>query len=248
MSGPEHQFFDRGDGIRLAYRKRAGASPTILFLPGYASDMDGAKAMAVDAVAADRALGCLRFDYSGTGLSDGKFDNGTLATWLDDTLAAVDSLSDGPLVVVGSSMGGWIALLLALRRPERVQAIVGIAAAPDFTEWGYTDQEKAIIAAEGRLEQPNQNSDEPWLTTRNFWEAGQRLCVMGGEIAIDCPVRLIHGDKDEEVPVGIATRLMAALRSGDVQTTVVKNGGHRLSAPHEIALIVRTVASLLESE
>jgi pimeloyl-ACP methyl ester carboxylesterase len=240
-------YFNRDPLPRLAYRKRDGAAPTILFLPGYASDMAGAKAEALDAFADARGVGMVRFDYSGTGLSDGKFEDGTLATWLDDTLTIVDSLSDGPLLVVGSSMGGWIALLLALRRPDRVRAIVGIAAAPDFTDWGYTADEKAVIASTGRLEQPNPDSDQPWLTTRAFWEAGQQLCVMAGDVAVDCPVRLVHGDQDDEVPVAIASRLFAQLRSADVQLNIVKGGGHRLSQPHEIDAILRAVGGLLET-
>jgi pimeloyl-ACP methyl ester carboxylesterase len=244
---PEAAYLDRTGDMHIAYRQRAGGPPTILFLPGYASDMDGAKALALDEFAAARGLGIVRFDYSGTGLSDGQFEDGTLARWMDDALAVVDLLTDGPLILVGSSMGGWIALHVALRRPGRVQAIVGIAAAPDFTEWGYSDEEKAAIAAVGRLEQPNPYGGEPQVTTRGFWESGQQLRVLNDQIAIDCPVRLVHGDCDEEVPMEVPTRLMAALRSADVQISLVKGGGHRLSEPHQIATILRTVAGLLET-
>ena len=247
MSDEDVRILTRKGGVALACRQREGTAPTLLFLPGYASDMDGAKALALDAFASARGLGIVRFDYSGTGLSEGRFEDGTLSGWLDDTLAVVDSLTDGPLFAVGSSMGGWIGLHLALNRPDRVKAICGIAAAPDFTEWGYTDEEKAIIAAEGRLEQPNPYGGPPQLTTRRFWESGQRMRLLDSQIAIDCPVRLVHGDRDEEVPGKIASRLMGALRSADVQMTVVKGGGHRLSEPHEIATILRTVAGLLET-
>lgn len=243
----EARRFDRGDGTMLAYRRRDGASPTLVFLPGYASDMDGAKAQALDGFAAGRGIGMLRFDYAGTGLSDGRFEDGTIENWLGDALAVIDAHSDGPLILVGSSMGGWIALHVALARPERVRGILTIAAAPDFTDWGYTEAEKAEIAATGQLVQPNLSGGDPWLTTRAFWESGQRLRLLDGPIAIDCPVRLVQGDKDVEVPVEIASRLVAALRSADVQLTIVKGGGHRLSEPSEIALILRTAAGLLET-
>jgi pimeloyl-ACP methyl ester carboxylesterase len=239
--------FDRGDGLKLACRLRPGRSPTLLFLPGYASDMDGAKALALDAFAAERGLGLLRFDYSGTGSSEGRFEDGTLEGWLGEALLLADSLTQGPLIPVGSSMGGWIALHLALRRPERVRALVGIAAAPDFTDWGYTAEEKARLQSRGRLEQPNRHGPEPFVTTGAFWQSGEGLRLLDGEIAIDCPVRLIHGETDSEVPLDVAFRTMRALRSADVQLLTIKGGGHRLSEPHEIAAILGTVAGLLET-
>jgi pimeloyl-ACP methyl ester carboxylesterase len=188
----------------------------------------------------------LRFDYSGTGSSSGRFEDGTLALWLQEALAAVDQLTKGPLILVGSSMGGWIALHLALLRPERVQALVGIAAAPDFTEWGFTPDQRKRLQRDGRIEEPNPYGPEPSVFTRAFWESGQRLLLLGGEIAIDCPVRLLQSECDSEVPVEVAFRTMRALRSGDVQLTVLKGGGHRLSEPHEIEAILRTVAALVE--
>lgn len=195
--------------------------------------MEGTKALALDAFADRRGIAMLRLDYSGTGSSGGRFEDGTLALWLEEALAAIDRLTTGPLIIVGSSMGGWIALHLALLRPARVQALVGIAAAPDFTEWGFTADQAAQFTDEGRM-------------TRGFWESGQRLLLLGGEIAIDCPVRLLHGERDTEVPLEVAFRTMRALRSGDVQLNVLKGGGHRLSEPHEIDAILRTVAALLE--
>src|SRR5688500_10304779 len=138
-------------GRPIAYRRRAGANPTLLFLPGYASDMDGAKALAIDAFAEDRGLGCVRMDYSGTGSSAGDFSAGTLALWLDEALAVADRHSDGPLILVGSSMGAWIALHLALRLPDRVAALVGIAAAPDFTDWGFDVGQREGIVSDGAI-------------------------------------------------------------------------------------------------
>ena len=231
---------------RLAYRLRPGLSPTLLFLPGYASDMDGSKAVAIDAFAESRGVGMLRFDYSGTGSSDGDFAEGTLEGWIDQALEMVDRLTEGPLVVVGSSMGGWIALHLALRRPKRVAAMVGIAAAPDFTDWGFTAEQKKALLEQGMIERSNPYASEPQLTTRAFWESGEAMRLLGGPIAIGCPVRLVHGDADRDVPVGVALQLMERLRSADVQINILKGGGHRLSEPREIDAIVRTVAALLE--
>src|SRR6478672_11313188 len=181
-------------GRSIAYRFRSGASPTILFLPGYASDMEGAKALALDAFAERRGLAMLRLDYSGTGSSPGNFADGTLALWLEEALAAVDRLTQRPIVLVGSSMGGWLALHLALLRPERIQALVGIAAAPDFTNWGFENGQAA----------------ERQGLTRAFWESGQKLLLLDRTFAIDCPVRLLHGELDRDVPLDIAFRLMSA--------------------------------------
>ena len=214
----------------IAYRLRERASPTLVFLPGYASDMEGNKALALDAFAAQRGPSLLRFDYSGTGSSGGRFEEGTLGLWLEEALAVVDQLTDGPLVLVGSSMGGWLALHLAELRPERIIAVVGIAAAPDFTDWGFRD----VQSAERQGMAPG------------FWRSGQELLLLDRQIAIDCPVRLIHGECDTEVPLDIAFRTMRALRSADVQLNVIKGGGHRLSEAHEIDAILHTVAALLE--
>jgi pimeloyl-ACP methyl ester carboxylesterase len=224
---PQHLNFNER---RIAYRLRPGASPTLVFFPGYASDMEGAKALALDAFAERGGLAMLRFDYSGTGSSGGAFEDGTLALWLEESLAAVDQLTEGPLILVGSSMGGWLALHVALLRNERVHTLVGIAAAPDFTEWGFSDGDAADKAG----------------ISRGFWESGQRLRLLGGEIAIDCPVRLIHGELDRDVPLDVAFRTMRQLRSADVQLTVIKDGGHRLSEPIEIETILRAVGGLLE--
>lgn len=217
---------------RIAYRLREGGSPTLMFMPGYASDMEGTKALAIDAFAERRGIAMLRFDYSGTGSSSGRFEEGTLDLWLEEALQILDELTRGPLILIGSSMGGWIALHLALLRRERVQALVGIAAAPDFTDWGFTNEMAAQLTNEGRM-------------TRRFWESGQRL-LLGASIAVDCPVRLLHGECDEEVPLRVALQTLRALRSSDVQLNVLKGGGHRLSTTHEIDAILRTVAALLE--
>ncbi|WP_310467201.1 alpha/beta hydrolase [Sphingomonas sp.] len=239
-AAPPLQFVSSTSGARLAVRERAGAQPTLLFLPGYASDMAGAKALAIDRFAAERGLALLRFDYSGTGESDGRFVDGTLDRWLAEALLIADTLTAGPLVVIGSSMGGWLALHLALLRPDRVRALVGIAAAPDFTDWGFGADEVAELERSGRLERKGQ------ATTAAFWRSGQTLRLLGAPIAIDCPVRLVHGELDRDVPVDVAMRLVERLRSADVQLNIIKGGGHRLSEPREIAAILRAVAELVE--
>jgi pimeloyl-ACP methyl ester carboxylesterase len=238
---PDVHFLEFGDR-RIAYRKRAGNSPTLLFLPGYASDMDGAKALAIDGFAERLGIAMVRFDYSGTGMSDGDFDDGTLDRWLDEAVAMVDQLTEGPLVPVGSSMGGWIALHLALRRPERVHALVGIAAAPDFTEWGFSEEARARLRTAGEQRQDT----EEFRPTRALWESGQTLRLLDDPIPIDCPVRLVHGQEDGNVPPEVAHRLFARLRSADVQLKLIKGGGHRLSEPREIDAILRSIAELLE--
>jgi pimeloyl-ACP methyl ester carboxylesterase len=230
------------EGRRIAYRHREGALPTILFLPGYGSDMEGAKASALDGFAEGRGTGMVRFDYSGTGSSGGEFHHGTLALWLDEALAVLDRVTDGPLILVGSSMGGWIALHLALRRPERMRSLVGIAAAPDFTDWGFPEVLRATLKDQGQL---GGEGGSPMMTHR-FWESGQQLLLLGGGIDVRCPVRLIHGDADTDVPVDVAMRTMARLRSADVQLTIIKDGGHRLSEPHQLDAILRTVAAFVE--
>ena len=233
------------DSRTIAYRKRDGARPTLVFLPGYASDMEGVKAVALDAFAEARGAGLLRLDYSGNGASGGNFEDGTLEVWLEDALAAIDRLTDGPLIVIGSSMGGWIALHIALRRPERVHALVGIAAAPDFTDWGLPPHLQQRLAAGETLRRDNPDGGTQ-ITTAGFWASGQQLLLLGGEIAVECPVRLVHGEVDPDVPVEVAMRTLRALRSADVQLQIIKGGGHRLSEPHEIDAILRTVANLLE--
>ena len=236
-------FHTRADGLRLAYAFREGRGPTIVFLPGYASDMAGTKALALDAWAAREGRAMLRLDYSGCGESDGKFEDGTLSIWRDDALALIDALTTEPIVLVGSSMGGWIGLLIAEARADRIAAFVGIAAAPDFTDWGYTQDEKMKLLAEGRLEQPSPYGDA-FVTHRGFWQSGEAHRMLQRPIAIDAPVRLLHGQRDPEVPWHHSTHLAGQLRSADVQTILVKDGDHRLSRPQDIDLLIATIASL----
>lgn len=236
-----------GDLNGIAYRLSAGRAPTLVFLPGYLSDMTGSKAVALESWAQASGRAFLRFDYSGCGESAGDRDTATLTRWRDDVLGLIDGVVDGPCVLIGSSMGGWLMLLVALARPERVKALIGIAAAPDFTDWGYSQQEKLTLLSEGRIERPNAYGPEPTPTTRAFWESGEAHRLLHGPIAIDCPVRLLHGQRDPDVPWHHSTHLAGLLRSGDVQVTLIKDGDHRLSREQDIALLLRTVEALPET-
>ena len=237
---------DAGPNRRLAYRRRRGRGATLIFLPGYMSDMEGTKALALDAWAGRAGRAFLRFDYAGCGSSEGEFEAQTLAGWRDDAVAMID-LVEGPVVLAGSSMGGWLMLLAALARPDRVAGLVGIAAAPDFTDWGFSDARKAAIRRDGRIEEPSPYGDAPYVTTRAFWESGEALKLLGAPIAIDCPVRLLHGQADADVPWRVSLALAERLRSADVQTILVKDGDHRLSREGDVALLVATVNRLMEA-
>ncbi len=226
---------------RLAYHHTPGAGPTVVFLPGYASDMGGAKALALEAWAEAGGRAFLRFDYAGCGASEGVFAQQRFADWLDDVLAMIDEVAQGPVVLVGSSLGGWLMLHAALKRPERVVALVGVAAAPDFTDWGFSVEEKLQLLQQGRIERTNPYGPEPTRYSAAFWQSGEAHRLMFGAVAIDCPVRLLHGMADRDVPWIRTTRLAELIRSPDVQAWLVKDGDHRLSREADIALLIRAV-------
>lgn len=230
-------------GGRIAFRHAAGAGPTLVFLPGYMSDMAGGKATAVFDWAVANGRGCLLLDYSGCGESDGDFAEGSLSRWRDEVLTLIDGRCPGPVVLIGSSMGGWLMLLVALAMPERIAALVGIAAAPDFTAWGFSDEQQAELLVGETVLEENAYGPQPTPTYPGFWNDGQANLLLGEEISLACPVRLIHGQADPDVPWEISLRLAAALRSADVQVTLVKDGDHRLSRPEDIDLLLRTVAA-----
>jgi len=234
------------DGIRLAYAHRPGTGPTIVFLPGYASDMEGTKALTLDAWAAREGRAMLRFDYAGCGASEGAFEEGTLTGWRDDALHLIDTLIEGPVILVGSSMGGWIMLLIALARADRIAGLVGVAAAPDFTGWGFTEEEKIQILSYGRYEKEFE-AGPPMVTTRAFWQSGEANRLLRRPLDIDCPVRLLHGQRDADVPWHHSTHLAGQIRSDDVQIILVKDGDHRLSRDADLLLLVAAVQGLTES-
>lgn len=246
MTQAPTKFLERAGGPRLAYRQHVGRGPTIIFLPGYASDMAGGKASAVFDWAVAHGHGCILFDYAGCGASGGDFADQTIDSWLGDVMDIVTALAgDAPILPIGSSMGGWLMLLLARAMPGRVAALIGIAAAPDFTRWGFDAEEKAVLARDGRLLQPNPYGPEPTLTTHNFWQSGEAHLLLDAPIGLDMPLSLLHGMADADVPWENALRLIHAYGSASVRLHLIKDGDHRLSRDTDIALLLREIAALL---
>jgi pimeloyl-ACP methyl ester carboxylesterase len=248
MQGESTGRHDRGDGVELAWAKLPGKAPTVVFLPGFNSDMDGVKALELRDFCAASGNAMLRLDYSGHGSSGGAFADGSIGRWSEDAGLLIERHADGPLILVGSSMGGWIALLLARRLAARVQAIIGIAAAPDFTErlmWdAMSPSEQAELVRTGRREIPSQYGD-PYVITIGLIEDGRRHTLLGGPIDFAGPVRLLQGQQDDDVPWEQALTLADRLTSTDIQVTLVKDGDHRLSRPQDLGLLRRTLGALL---
>ncbi len=238
------QHFDLPSGERMAYRFLPGDGPAIVFLPGYMSDMSGGKAQAVLAHAEAGGRACLLLDYTGLGQSEGVFADKSLPLWRDEVVALLDGLGIERAVLCGSSMGGWLMLLLAEALGPRAAALVGLAPAPDFTDWGYDDAQKAQMARGETLLQPNPYGPEPTPTYAAFWAAGQANLLLAKGIAFDGPVRLIHGQADGDVPWEVSLKLAAALRSADVQVLLIKDGDHRLSRPADIAVLLTALDAL----
>jgi pimeloyl-ACP methyl ester carboxylesterase len=235
-------------GRRLAYARVTGRGPGVLFCGGFTSDMTGTKAMALEAHCRAVGRACLRFDYSGHGASAGRFEEGTIGAWIDDALAIVDRASEGPLVVVGSSMGGWIILHVALARPERVRALIGIAPAPDLTEdlllARASTEQRRELEERGRWMQPSAYGGEPYPITADLIEDGRRQMLLRGPIPIRCPVHLLHGQRDPDVPWQTSLRLAEQLRSEDVTIELIKAGDHRLSSEQDLARIIAAIERL----
>jgi pimeloyl-ACP methyl ester carboxylesterase len=249
MSGSP-DYLDRGiSNPRIAYRRIRGKSPGIVFCAGFMSDMTGSKAVAIEAFARDRGHACLRFDYSGHGESEGSFEEGTIGSWFQDALAAFDALTEGPQIVVGSSMGGWIALLLARARPARVAGLVGIAPAPDFTEdliWAKMPPSKrSELMEKGVLYEPSEYGEKPYAITRALIEDGRNHLLLRGPLAYDGSVRLLHGMRDPDVPWELSPKIASVLTAADVRVTLVKDGDHRLSRDQDLDLLRGAIAELL---
>ncbi len=242
-------FLELPDQNKIAYHLSEGKTPTVIFLGGFKSDMQGGKALALEAFCQQRGQRFIRFDYSGHGQSSGKFTDGTIGSWKKDALTILDTLGGEKNILVGSSMGGWIALLLALARPEKISGLITIAAAPDFTErriWQQSGEEaRKELMEKGIYHAPSCYGEEPYPITRQLVEEGRNHLLMGGRINVRVPVRLLHGRLDPDVPWQTSAELMEKLASDDVELHVIKNAGHRLSEPNNLQLLCKTLEELL---
>lgn len=231
-------------GARLAYHQTAGAGPGVVFLGGFKSDMTGTKAIYLEEWAKRAGRAFLRFDYTGHGESSGAFEDGSIGDWARDAVVAIETLTQGSQVLVGSSMGGWISLL-ASKRLDRVKGLVGIAAAPDFTADGmwesFDEDQRAVLMRDGRLELPSEYSDDPYVITKRLIEDGAENLVLRSPLALPFPVRLLQGTADEDVDVSVAMRLMEHAESPDLRLTLVKGADHRFSDDACLAMIERAI-------
>jgi pimeloyl-ACP methyl ester carboxylesterase len=246
------KMFTRDNGATIAYHKSEGAGPGngpgVVFLGGFMSDMDGTKAMALEAHCEQQGRAYVRFDYQGHGQSSGKFTEGTIGKWSEDAIDALDTLTGGPQILVGSSMGGWIMLLAALARPERVAGLVGIAAAPDFTEalmWkGFSAEIRETLQRDRVYHAPSEYADSSYAITMDLIEDGRKHLLLDKTIEFDRPVHLIQGIVDDAVPWEHALTISRQLKTDDVTTTLIKDGDHRLSRPEDLAKIFAAVDRL----
>ena len=248
---PVPSILTRPDGTAIAYHHHEGkaAGPGVVFMSGFMSDMNGSKAVALDSWCQQQDRNFLRFDYRGHGQSSGDFKDGTIGLWAEDTVFAIESLTEGPQILVGSSMGGWIMLLAALKLKQRVAGLLGLAAAPDFTEDQIhnemDDDTRRILERDGFITVPTDYDDEPYIITRNLIEDGRSNRLLNDPIGLTMPVRLIQGLKDDDVPWKTALKIQEQLVSDDVEVTLVKDGDHRLSEPEDLDRLTRTLDLLI---
>jgi len=239
----------RDDGEMLAYHRTPGRQPGVVFMTGYMSDMTGGKALRLEEFCKARGNAYLRFDYLGHGASTGAFTDGTIGRWADDAVCALDHLTEGPQVLVGSSLGGWIMVLAALKRRDRLAGLLGIASAPDFTEdlipLSLSDAQKDILQRDGVVPVASPYDPEPTPVTKLILEEGRNHLVLRNEIPLDCPVRLIHAFDDPDVPWQTSLALADKLRSNDVELNLIKSGGHRMSEPEDLDRLCATLDRLL---
>ncbi|MBN7795980.1 alpha/beta hydrolase [Parahaliea mediterranea] len=249
-SDSEHQTLQLPGGGRLVYQSQSGRGPGLVFCPGFQSDMGGTKAEALADWCRRNDRAYTRFDYRGHGLSGGDFADCTIGMWRDDVLAILDQVAGGPQVLVGSSMGGWLALLAALARPQRVAGLLLIAPAPDFTERLYRERldgdQLRALERQGYCEMVSAYDPEPYIITRKLVEEARSHQLLGAGIAIDVPVRVIHGQRDDAVPWQLSLDLLDRLRATDVELQLVKAGDHRLSEPADLRRLSRTLEALFE--
>lgn len=240
--------FITAEGRKLAYVKQEGQGPTVVFFPGFMSDMQGSKALALDEFCRERGQAYVRFDYSGHGQSSGAFTDGTIGQWTVDAVAIMDQVTDGDLILVGSSMGGWIGMLAALLRPDRVKGFVGLAAAPDFTKdlcWDtYSAEIKETLRRDGVYYEACDYGDDPYPMTLRLLEEGNDHLLLDKPIPLSCTVRLIQGQQDPDVPWQTAQRISDCMLSDDVVITYVKGGDHRLSSDADLKRLCQTVKAV----
>ncbi len=242
------KFFEAPSGRRLAYHQQSGTGPGIVFFGGFKSDMMGSKALYLAAMAQRQGRAFLRFDYSGHGQSSGEFTEGCIGDWALDAIEIVSALTEGPQLLVGSSMGGWIALLLARQMPARVQGLVGIAAAPDFTEdsmWaGFNPAQRAALMQDGQIGLPSEYEDSPYIITRRLIEDGRQQLVLRSPLKLPFPVRLLHGTADQSVALSVPLRLLDHAESANMRLTLVKGADHSFSTPNCLAMIEAAIADV----
>jgi len=251
MTDAEPRFLETPQGARLAYHLTEGRAPTVVFLSGFASHMGGTKAQHLEQWCRERGQAYLRFDYQGHGKSSGRFEDGTVGVWAADAVAVIEAVTEGPLLLVGSSMGAWLMLIAARRLNGRVVGLLGIASAPDFTEeliHAHLDaKQKAQLNKEGRLERASTYDQGPNVVTLRMLEDGREHLLLGEVIPLYCPVRLLHGLGDVDVPWEISLRLCDRLESEDVRVILLKDGAHRLNDPPHLALLAATLDELLST-
>jgi len=240
----------RGPGRAIAYRRTLGRAPGVMFLTGLRSDMSGGKAVALEAMCRRHGRAFLRFDYSGHGLSEGRFEDGTVGQWRGDAIDALDHLTQGPQVLVGSSLGGWLMLLTALARPKRVAGLVGIAAAADFATRLMTTRfdaaQREALERDGRVAVPSAYSPEPTIFTKQLIDEARTHELLNAPIPLSIPVRLIHGTADPDVPFQLSLEIAEKLTSNDVEVLLVKDGDHRLSSERDLDRLCDVVSALCE--
>lgn len=242
------KFFNEGSRARIAYQKMPGSSPGIIFLGGFMSDMSGTKATEIYKFCKKTKKSFIRFDYLGHGESSGNFEDGTIGKWKNNAISILDHLTKGPQILIGSSMGAWIMMLVAKARPKRIHALMGLASAPDFTKKlllkTFSKTQLTKLKNEGQIKVNSEYNEKPYLITSNLINESEEHCVLGKKIKINRPIRLLHGLKDKDVPPLFSLRLSNNIASKDLTVTFIKNGDHRLSDKNSLKQILDTLEAL----
>lgn len=245
------QYLDTPHGRRIAFHLTKGTAPAVVFLGGFKSDMNGTKAICLQDWAKASGRAFLRFDYSGHGQSSGRFEDGSIGDWTEDAVDVITKLTKGKVILVGSSMGGWISLLVAKALPDRIAGLIGIAAAPDFTEdslWdGFSEAEKRQLSENGQIELPSEYDDGPYVITKKLIEDGRNQLVLRTPLDLPFPVRLLQGTADQDVDQSVALRLLAHATGPDIRLTLVKGADHRFSSAANLRLICKSLHSVTKA-